>query len=180
MLFTFTPTHDVKNVSLGSIYVHWSRAEAAGSDPNPTPVAPPTAAVQLLSPMPAVSVCVGTFGLSWELPTEGRLGEVLTLRLRVANNTKQMRALRLSYSENDAFLFCGLKVHHFRLPPLFSQTLCWNLVPIRTGAVPLPTPSIFEVTTNCELIDPPPRHHVFVLPCAPSLPVRTPQLAQSV
>ena len=74
-----------------------------------------------------MSVRDAAFDISWELPTEGRVGELLTMRLRVRNQTKQMRAMRLTFSENDAFLFCGLKLFHFRLPPSFSQNFSFNL-----------------------------------------------------
>ena len=116
---------------------------------------------------PPLPVRAASLGLSWGLPCEGTLGEVLTLTLRVVNASKELKALRLSYSENDAFLFCGLKLFHFRLPPSFSHTLTFNLVPIRSGAVPLPLPRLLDVNANVELVDPNARHRVFVRPCAP-------------
>ena len=109
-------------------------------------------------------VRVAVFGLSLELPTEGRLGELLTLRLCVANHTKELRALKLTFSENEAFLFCGLKLFHFRLPPFFRHSLSFNLVPIRVGEVCLPTPKLFCVATGAEVVDSAPQHHVFVRP----------------
>jgi hypothetical protein len=68
-----------------------------------------------VSALPAVTVRGAAFGLEWELPTEGRLGQLLTMRLKVVNHTNELRALRLTFSENAAFLFCGLKLFHFRL-----------------------------------------------------------------
>ena len=124
----------------------------------------PQATAQLTSGLPLVAVRPAAFGVSWELPTEGRLGEVLTMRLRVTNQTSGMRALRLSFSENASFLFCGLKLFHFRLPPAFAHHLTFNLVPIRTGEVHLPTPKLLCVTTGAEIIDPAARHRVFVRP----------------
>ena len=76
--------------------------------------------------------------------------------------TSELRALRLSFSENDAFLFSGLKLFHFRLPPGFSHTLAFNLLPIRTGRVPLPTPRLFDVTSGCEVLDPEAKHVAYV------------------
>ena len=64
----------------------------------------------------------------------------------------------------QAFLFCGLKLFHFRLPPVFTQSFTFNLVPIRTGAVNLPTPKLHCVTTGAELVDAGSRHRVFVRP----------------
>ena len=42
------------------------------------------------------------------------------------------QALRLSFSENESFLFCGYKLLHFQLPPGFSHAVTFNLVPVRT------------------------------------------------
>ena len=119
------------------------------------------------APLPALSVRPAAFGVRWELPTEGSVGELLTMRLHVSNHTRELRALRLTYSENDAFLFCGLKLFHVRLPPCFSQSLTFNLVPVKTGAAALPMPKVLCVTTNTELMDPSARHRVFVRPSAP-------------
>ena len=87
------------------------------------------------------------------------------MRLCVANHTKELHALKLAFSENEAFLFCGLKLFHFRLPPFFRHSFSVNLVPVRTGEVCLPTPKLFCVTTGEEVLDSAPRHHhVFVRP----------------
>ena len=90
-----------------------------------------------MSTLPPLTVRSKAFGLEWELPSSGRMGALLTMRMTVVNLTSELRALRLSFSENDAFLFCGLKLFHFRLPPAFSQVLSFNLVPVKTGAAPL-------------------------------------------
>lgn len=118
-----------------------------------------------MNTLPLVTVRIAAFGLSLELPTEGRLGELLTMRLCVANHTKELHALKLAFSENEAFLFCGLKLFHFRLPPFFRHSFSVNLVPVRIGEVCLPTPKLFCVTTGEEVLDSAPRHHhVFVRP----------------
>ena len=92
-----------------------------------------------------MSVRSAQFGITWDVPTEGRVGALLTMRLRVTNHTSELRALKLTFSENDSFLFCGLKLYHFRLPPGFSHCLSFNLVPIKTDATHLPTPKLFDV-----------------------------------
>ena len=79
---------------------------------------------------------------------------VLTMRLCVANHTKE-HALKLAFSENEAFLFCGLKLFHFRLPPFFRHSFSVNLVPVRIGEVCLPL-QLFCVTTGEEVST---RHH---------------------
>ena len=86
------------------------------------------------------------------------------MRLRVCNQTAELRALRLSFSENDAFLFCGLKLFHFRLPPRFAHTLAFNLLPIKTGAVMLPTPKLLDVSSNTEVFDSQTKSRVYVRP----------------
>ena len=80
------------------------------------------------------------------------------MRLCVANHTKELHALKLAFSENEAFLFCGLKLFHFRLPPFFRHSFSVNLVPVRIGEVCLPTPKLFCVTTGEEVLDSAPRH----------------------
>lgn len=125
------------------------------------------ATAQLVSPLPPVSVRPPAFTISWDTPTEGRVGELLMMRLRVRNNTKEMRMMRLAFSENDAFLFSGLKLYHFRLPPSFSQSLSFNLLPIKTGEVFLPTPRLLCVTTNAEVIDPHAKYRAYVRPGQP-------------
>ena len=171
-LFTVTPTAEAEasaaaggggGSSLGSVAVRWSRADQPGSGGDKGA----STAAMLSTLLPPLPVRAASLGLSWGLPCEGTLGEVLTLTLRVVNASKELKALRLSYSENDAFLFCGLKLFHFRLPPSFSHTLTFNLVPIRSGAVPLPLPRLLDVNANVELVDPNARHRVFVRPCAP-------------
>ena len=114
-----------------------------------------------------MSVHGAAFGISWELPTEGRIGELLTMRLCVRNNTMEMRAMRLTFSENDAFLFSGLKLYHFRLPPSFTQNLCFNLLPIRTGAVHLPMPKLQCVTTGTEVLDTQAKELAYIRPSEP-------------
>ena len=104
--------------------------------------------------LPAVDVRAIDFGIEWGLPSEGELGGMLTMTLRLVNHATTLRTLRLSFSENDAFLFCGMKLYHFQLPPGFSHTLTFNLVPIKSGAVQLPMPRLLCVTSNTELIDP--------------------------
>ena len=117
-----------------------------------------------MSALPPIAVRPAAFGVSWELPTEGHLGELLTMKLRVCNQSREMRALKLNFSDNDAFLFCGLKVFHFRLPPDFSHNLQFNLLPIRTGTVNLPTPRLLCVTSGAEIVDPNAHHSIFVRP----------------
>ena len=104
----------------------------------------------------------------YELPTEGRLGALLTLTVVVINQTREIRSLRLSFSENESCLFCGLKLYHFRLPPAFQETLTFNVVPIKTGAVHLPMPKLLCVDTSTELIDASAQHRVFVRPAEPA------------
>lgn len=62
------------------------------------------------------------FGVSIDCPAEGELGSQLTLRLCVTNHTRALHSFRLSFSENDAFLFSGYKLHNFQLPPDFSHS----------------------------------------------------------
>ena len=88
---------------------------------------------------------------------------------RVPRGRRRLEAWRhlyhLAFSENEAFLFCGLKLFHFRLPPFFRHSFSVNLVPVRIGEVCLPTPKLFCVTTGEEVLDSAPRHHhVFVRP----------------
>jgi hypothetical protein len=52
----------------------------------------------------------------------------------------------------------------FSQPPAFSQSLSFNLVPIKTGEVHLPSPKLLCVTTGAEVIDPAAKHRVFVRP----------------
>ena len=118
--------------------------------------------------LPAVDVRAIDFAIEWGLPSEGELGGMLTMTLRLVNHATTLRTLRLSFSENDAFLFCGMKLYHFQLPPGFSHTLTFNLVPIKSGAVQLPMPRLLCVTSNTELIDPSATHRVFVRPALPS------------
>ena len=185
-LFSFCPLRGGQRreaISLGEIHVRWSRSDgaavaeaaaaavhAASSSSSSSSVdaaRTPALRAQLVTPLPPVLVLPSAFGLRWELPTEGHVGELLTMRLHVTNRTREMRALRLTYSENDAFLFCGYKLFHFRLPPAFSQVLSFNLVPVKTGAAPLPLPKLLCVTTNSELMDVGAKHRVFVRPSAP-------------
>lgn len=174
-LFLFTPTRDVESTSVGAVSAKWARADAHHQALANLPTADAESAAltkaqtfeataQLVSALPAVTVRGAAFGLEWELPTEGRLGQLLTMRLKVVNHTNELRALRLTFSENAAFLFCGLKLFHFRLPPAFSQSLSFNLVPIKTGEVHLPSPKLLCVTTGAEVIDPAAKHRVFVRP----------------
>lgn len=108
-------------------------------------------------PLPAVDVRPVDLCLEWGLPTEATLGQMLTMTLRLTNRSSSLRSLRLSFSENDSFLFCGLKLHHFRLPPSFSHALTFNLVPIKTGALKLPMPKLLCVPTGRAPASPPKR-----------------------
>ena len=54
--------------------------------------------------------------------------------------------MRASFSENEAFLFCGLKLCHLRLPPGSSQLVLFKVVPVLTGSVTLPPVSLFATT----------------------------------
>mmetsp|Transcript_21643 Transcript_21643/g.32198 ORF Transcript_21643/g.32198 Transcript_21643/m.32198 type:complete len:80 (+) Transcript_21643:3-242(+) len=75
--------------------------------------------------------------------------------------------LRSSFSENEAFLFCGFKLFNFQLPPNHSHLVEFNLLPILTGAVQLPPVRLTCTTSNKELLDAQTVHRVFVLPAEP-------------
>ena len=145
----------------------------------------PAPAAQLVCSLPPMSVREPGFGIQWVLPTEAQLGELISMELVVTNHTKEMRALRLNFSENESFLFSGHKLFHFRLPPTFEHKLSFNLVPIQTGAVYLPMPRLHCVTTGTEVVDPAAKHRVFVRPRAvdntlpPPAAPENPAVAQS-
>ena len=165
-LFRLEPTRDVRATSLGHVHVRWVRALSEGSARGAVPGTIERMAEDVVA-LPPVDVRASEFELSYHLPTEGQLGAMLTLIVVVTNRTKEIRSLRLSFSENESCLFCGLKLYHFRLPPAFSQTLTFNVVPIKTGAVHLPMPRLLCVDTSAELIDASAQHRVFVRPAEP-------------
>jgi len=96
---------------------------------------------------------------------EATLGMPLSVRLHVANRTRQLHSFRFSMAENEAFLFCGFKLHHFTLPPGASHTATFNLFPIAPGAVQLPPLRLLCRTTNQELVDAKASQDIFVRPC---------------
>jgi hypothetical protein len=134
--------------------------------------APPPVAVLVSAPTPPVSVRAPEFSVRWELPTEGRYGEALTLRLHVRNNSRSLRALRLSYADTEGFLFSGPKLFHFRLPPSFAHTHTVNLLPVKAGAVRLPMPSLHCVTSATEVHDATASHWLYVRPNNPQAVVQ--------
>ena len=166
-LFRLEPTRDVRATSLGHVHVRWVRALSEGSARGAVMGTVERMAADVVA-LPPVDVRASNFELTYHLPTEGQLGAMLTLTVVVTNRTKELRSLRLSFSENESCLFCGLKLYHFRLPPAFSQTLTFNVVPIKTGAVHLPMPRLLCVDTSAELIDASAQHRVFVRPAEPS------------
>ena len=165
-LFRLEPTRDVRATSLGHVHVRWVRSLSEGSARGAVPGTIERMAEDVVA-LPPVDVRASEFEISYHLPTEGQLGAMLTLIVVVTNRTEELRSLRLSFSENESCLFCGLKLYHFRLPPAFSQTLTFNVVPIKTGAVHLPMPRLLCVDTSAELIDASAQHCVFIRPAEP-------------
>ena len=168
-LFTLRPMCDGSRLNLGTVYAQWSRAppsdaasggaSADGSGSVDSPLV-----CEWREPAPAVDVRCEDFELEVELPSEGALGQMLPLRLRVKNQTRTLHALRLSFAENEAFLFCGFKLYHFQLPPGYVHTVTFNLIPIQAGAMPLPPLRLFCASTNAELLSTKVTHTVLVLP----------------
>jgi len=122
---------------------------------------------ELLSPLPPSYVRPADFDVWRELPTDGTLGQLLRLRVHVTNRASTLRQLRLSFAENDAFLFCGFKLYHFQLPPKHEKDVDFALLPIVSGSVQLPPVRLTCTTTNTELLDAQAVHRVFVQPAAP-------------
>ena len=87
----------------------------------------------------------------------GSLGTTIPLRLHAHNDTTRVRDVRLSFAENEAFLFAGYKLHTLKLPPGYSQTVTFNLVPIQARTI----------TTNA-CLDPLPSSAPSVPPLSPS------------
>jgi len=171
-LFCMVPTADVVATSLGTVRVLWSRAPSDASSPTEPRDGSKSeggANAEVSTALPPVDVRRSDFGLVWQLPTEGSLGEQLTMSVRVTNHTAEPASLKLTFAENDAFLFCGHKLYRFLLPPAFAHTLTFNLVPIRTGAVRLPIPKLQLVSAaDKDVIDPAWQHRVFVRPTRPA------------
>ena len=141
-------------------------ADPAEPPPAPPPPLASPPASELSSALPPTDVRGGDFDVSMELPSEGALGSLLRLHLRVKNNTTKLHTLRLSFTENESFLFCGYKLFNFSLPPGFSHAVSFNLVPVLTGSVSLPPVRLLCASTNTELIDSKAKHLVFVRPAA--------------
>ncbi|KAJ1640686.1 hypothetical protein T492DRAFT_1138781 [Pavlovales sp. CCMP2436] len=82
----------------------------------------------------------------------------------------------LSFSDNEAFLFAGLKHCTTRIPPGGSYSLIYNLMPISAGHVPLPPLQVVARPAYggaaIELVDNSEPRLVFVMPqpLATSLP----------
>lgn len=100
------------------------------------PFAPPASSTE--AALPAVAVEPVEFDLALTVPSEGRLGALLQLQLSITNRTDALHTFRLSFSENEAFLFSGFKLQQFQLPPGFGHTAKFNLVPILSGPAQLP------------------------------------------
>ncbi|KAL1512089.1 hypothetical protein AB1Y20_005361 [Prymnesium parvum] len=164
-LFAFRSTCSVSNASLGTICTSWTRmqvgaAESGGKTKEATPS-------EMMTPLPEQDVRPADFEITRDLPTGGTLGQLLRLRVRITNRATTLRMLRLSFSENEAFLFCGFKLFNFQLPPNHSHLVEFNLLPILTGAVQLPPVRLTCTTSNKELLDAQTVHRVFVLPAEP-------------
>ena len=138
--------------SLGTLTASWSRATArssAGVDRATqtltTPAKPPS---QMATPLPPIDVRQAEFGITLTASFEGVLGQQMHLRLHVKNHTASVQAVRASFSENEAFLFCGLKLCNLKLPPGASQLVLFKVVPVLTGSVSLPPAALFATTNS--------------------------------
>ena len=148
-LFPITAAHAAQE-SLGTLSAFWSRATACASagvhrapETLSTPAKPPS---QMATPLPPIDVRQADFGVTLTASFEGWLGQQMHLRLHVKNSTASVQVVRASFSENEAFLFCGLKLCHLRLPPGSSQLVLFKVVPVLTGSVTLPPVSLFATT----------------------------------
>lgn len=196
-LLTLSPTVETTRQSLGSIVASWKRGEGDDCVTSIESAAPTEALLRNPSPdmqfslsqssarhcrsltshcisetrcpLPEVAVQPCDFEVQLENPSESTLGELFSLRLSVTNHTCQLHSFRLSISENDAFLFCGFKLHHFHLPPSASHHATFNLVPIAPGFVHLPPLQLLCISTNKEMFDDQARATVFVRPCGVNL-----------
>ena len=72
--------------------------------------------------------------------------------------------MRLTFTENDAFLFSGFKKHNFQLPPFFSHVTTFNLVPVMTGSVLLPPVRLVCADTNQDLLQHGAQRSIFIAP----------------
>lgn len=200
-LFALTTLRDTPPASLGSVLVSWCRASSQlpPAPPDATrgeaaaalaAAALPTLPCEVACDLPLAEVRPAEFQLEWEVPTEGTVGGLIVLTLHIRNRSPTLRSLRLSFTENDAFLFCGHRLLNFRLPPTFTHTATFHLVPKCPGAVWLPPVSLVELPMGGvgaaqaaalaggaavpeetrEIVRPTQRHRVFVRPAGPPQP----------
>jgi len=156
-LFKFAPSAVGREQHLGVAVAKWRRlAEQPSSQSAP--------AAEVTCELPRVNVTEDDFAMWLDPPTEGTVGQLLTLKLRAQNRTSKVHTLLLKFCENDAFLFCGYKLLNFSLPPAFAQTVTFSLIPIQAGAVLLPPVRLKCASTGRELFASQAKHVVFVSP----------------
>jgi hypothetical protein len=100
--------------------------------------------------VPPLKIVRSPFSTVVEVPPHGVVGIPFTLSLSITNHTHRIEDFNLQVKDSNetasltsgggapSFLFAGTKQSSFKILPLSSYTIHYNLVPMTAGKVPLP------------------------------------------
>eukprot|EP01120_Amphizonella_sp_Union-15-10_P010319 TRINITY_DN4113_c0_g1_i1.p1 TRINITY_DN4113_c0_g1~~TRINITY_DN4113_c0_g1_i1.p1 ORF type:complete len:200 (+),score=31.57 TRINITY_DN4113_c0_g1_i1:217-816(+) len=129
--FQLTPSF-IGDINLGLLNVQWCRPS---KDETPAPT------LWQFS-LPKVSIHQTPFHVAMETPDHGVIGDALTHRIVITNNTNVLQDFSLSVNENQSFLVAGDKKTHFRVNPKNRCVVEHRLLPMSVGRIAYP---VFEL-----------------------------------
>ena len=138
---------------LGNLTLKWRRQ----SDPS--------GYVEFVSTAPIIALNVPPFSVTANVPAFGLSGEVLTVSYCLKNHTIFVQEFETKLSASEDFMFSGKRQTQFRILPASSHTLCYNLYPLKTGFLTLPTLEVSNVAEpNNPAVSPSLASAVFIKP----------------
>jgi len=121
------PSGQQTSTSLGTYTIQWRRLADSHSTVLTSTVTFPSVRAHFLP-----------FTISADIPASGTLQEVLPVTYVVHNHTILVQEFEVHIGTSDAFMYSGQRLCHFRVLPLSTHTLTYNLYPVTAGLVPLP------------------------------------------
>ncbi|KAJ6241800.1 trafficking protein particle complex subunit 11 [Anaeramoeba flamelloides] len=114
--------------------------------------------------IPKVNFVKKVLTVDIDFPSQGRVGEQMVCKYLIHNHSDRFQKIMVHVSHSEEFLFSGFVDTTFQILPRATRKLNYNLIPIITGTLSLPSVKIFDTNSNYELTETKKKFHIFILP----------------
>ncbi|UPR01317.1 subunit 11 of trafficking protein particle complex [Chloropicon primus] len=140
--------------SFGTLQIRWRQMNEGYGD----------LVAESLFQLPTIMVTHPPCKVNCSYPTRTIVGEAFPLSIRIENTTHVLQDFDVDMQDGQGFIYSGYKSTKEQVLPHDTNELTWNLVPVATGMMKLPTVRIRSAGQKVELSVPVSHGNIFVRP----------------